>query len=72
MPGKRWTSAPYLPVGGKLQKALLCSVCKGNLFTIYEQKPLRRGGTTKRVGTYAKCTNLNCGRVTRIVAGYPR
>ena len=72
MPGKRWTQAPYVAVGGKLQKPVICSVCKKDLFSIYEQKPLRRTGTTKRVGVYAKCINPECGRVTRISAGYPR
>ena len=71
-PHKRWTRAPFLDVDGKMQKLLSCSKCKKELFTVFEQKPLRRAGTTKRVGIYAKCANPDCGKITRISAGYPR
>ena len=71
-PHKRWVRTPYRDIDGKQQKPLICSKCSQDLFSVYEQKPLRRAGTTKRVGIYAKCANPECGKVTRISAGYPR
>jgi len=68
---KRWTRASYVPVGGKLQKPLICE-CGNDTFTVYEQKGLRRTGTTRQVGIYAKCSKVNCGKITRIHSGYPR
>ena len=49
---ERWTRKPFVHVGGKLRKPLTCSSCNKDLFTVYEQKPLRRSGTTKRVGIF--------------------
>ena len=69
-PHKRWVRSPYITVDNVSQKPLVCENCKGDLFMVYVQKPMRKAGTVNRVGVFGKCAK--CQNVVRIHSGTPR